>query len=97
MPLRCEPEDCDDKEFIADPEDKKPEGYGDIEKKIPAPDAKKFLYILVYIRSEFLESSNSALTGIFLYHWEPQLLPEKWFLFKYTLAVELQCLDNKLM
>nr|GEV96002.1 calreticulin 1b [Tanacetum cinerariifolium] len=35
------PEDWDDKEFIADPEDKKPEGYDDIKKEIPDPDARK--------------------------------------------------------
>ncbi|GJU77714.1 calreticulin isoform X1 [Tanacetum coccineum] len=31
----------DDKEFIADPKDKKPEGYDDIEKEIPDPNANK--------------------------------------------------------
>ncbi|KAL6560590.1 Calreticulin-1 [Orobanche gracilis] len=35
------PEDWDDKEFTADPEDKKPEGYDDIPKEIPDADAKK--------------------------------------------------------
>uniref|UniRef100_A0A6N2KRR9 Calreticulin n=1 Tax=Salix viminalis TaxID=40686 RepID=A0A6N2KRR9_SALVM len=36
-----QPEDWDDKEYIPDPEDKKPEGYEDIPKEIPDPDAKK--------------------------------------------------------
>ncbi|GJR75743.1 calreticulin [Tanacetum coccineum] len=31
----------DDKEFIADPKDKKPEGYDDIKKEIPDPNANK--------------------------------------------------------
>ncbi|WP_348240930.1 hypothetical protein, partial [Salmonella enterica] len=35
------PEDCDEKDYIPDPEDKKPEGYDDIPKEIPDPDAKK--------------------------------------------------------
>ncbi|GMH07725.1 hypothetical protein Nepgr_009565 [Nepenthes gracilis] len=35
------PEDWDDKVYIPDPEDKKPEGYDDIPKDIPDPDAKK--------------------------------------------------------
>ncbi|KAG0470247.1 hypothetical protein HPP92_016343 [Vanilla planifolia] len=35
------PEEWDDKEHIADPEDKKPEGYDDIPAKIPDPSAKK--------------------------------------------------------
>ncbi|PSS31780.1 Calreticulin like [Actinidia chinensis var. chinensis] len=34
-------EDWDDKEYIPDPEDKKPEGYDDIPKEISDPDAKK--------------------------------------------------------
>ncbi|GJR75745.1 calreticulin isoform X1 [Tanacetum coccineum] len=33
--------DNDDKEFIADPKDKKPKGYNDIEKEIPDPNANK--------------------------------------------------------
>ncbi|GLT77787.1 hypothetical protein SLA2020_493450 [Shorea laevis] len=33
--------DWDDKEYIPDPEDKKPEGYDDIPKEIPDSDAKK--------------------------------------------------------
>ncbi|MQM13058.1 hypothetical protein Taro_045980 [Colocasia esculenta] len=36
-----QPEDWDDKEFIPDPEDVKPEGYDDIPKEITDPDAKK--------------------------------------------------------
>lgn len=35
------PEDWDDKKYIPDPEDTKPEGYDDIPKEIPEPDAKK--------------------------------------------------------
>merc|ERR1711915_559025 len=35
------PEDWDDKEFIPDPEDKKPEGYDDIPQEITDPDATK--------------------------------------------------------
>ncbi|KAG5625985.1 hypothetical protein H5410_011203 [Solanum commersonii] len=36
-----QPEDWDDKEFIDDPEDKKPEGYDDIPEEITDPEAKK--------------------------------------------------------
>ncbi|KAK9667859.1 hypothetical protein RND81_13G016200 [Saponaria officinalis] len=36
-----EPEVWDDKEYIPDPKDKKPEGYDDIPKEIPDVDAKK--------------------------------------------------------
>ncbi|GFY86068.1 UDP-glucose pyrophosphorylase 3 [Actinidia rufa] len=36
-------EDWDDKEYIPDPEDKKPEGYDDIPKEISDPDAKKLM------------------------------------------------------
>ncbi|KAG5549023.1 hypothetical protein RHGRI_014410 [Rhododendron griersonianum] len=47
------PEDWDDKEYIPDPEDTKPEGYDDIPKEIPDPDAKKvcvynFLLNIIY-------------------------------------------------
>lgn len=36
-----QPEDWDDNEYIADPEDKKPAGYDDIPKEIPDAEAKK--------------------------------------------------------
>lgn len=39
--MREEDEDGDDKEFIDDPEDKKPEGYDDIPEEITDPEAKK--------------------------------------------------------
>ena len=37
----AQPEDWDDKEYIPDPEDKKPEGYDDIPEEIPDSDATK--------------------------------------------------------
>ncbi|MQL96207.1 hypothetical protein Taro_028887 [Colocasia esculenta] len=39
--LMLQPEDWDENEYIPDPEDKNPEGYGDIPMEIPDPDAKK--------------------------------------------------------
>ncbi|GKD83678.1 nucleolar MIF4G domain-containing protein 1-like protein, partial [Tanacetum coccineum] len=43
-----DPKDWDDKEFIVDPEDKKPEGYDDIKKEIPDPNAKKVQLPIAY-------------------------------------------------